>query len=639
MLLTKKSKKRLFPAIIALLSVLILMLNSVQHSGAASSDSFSLQGQIKDGKKSASSAYSLCSRLTEVVTEGGSNSFNLESTMDCDVLTVSAAIVCGNGILEIGEDCDDANLISGDGCNASCQIEGALPPPVAVCGNGLLEGSEECDDGNLISGDGCNTICIMEITSGGGGGSTPGVICGNSIRETGEQCDDGNNISGDGCTSNCLLEVFSGGGGSPTVECGNGQVELGEDCDDGNNLSGDGCSSSCIWETVYHGSPVPAICGNNILESGEYCDDGNLVSGDGCDSNCEVEIVLLNEPVVPKVETPKEKVIVPICGNGIVEQFEDCDDGNNESGDGCSELCILEEYQPKEDFPPICGNGVIEQFEDCDDGNNESGDGCSEYCFRELEPDVLTPASILQEPGGSGLITYLTNDVTPHFYEQFFHGTDNFRARLIRQKDNYLVTELEVEDGYFAIESNEDLQDGYYTVEVWDEDEPQWRRLMILEVRKRRQIEAPLVKNFDQQDLNKSDLERVLQVNNSYPVIRGKVPMKAVVGVYSQLLDRMFIAYPDDQGTYEFTYPKVLNSEEVENLSLVALYENGYLSRERILSFQMSSIEESLAATLYGSVDEQDLFWVYLFFMVVSGFFIVYYSLQLIKKPIKNKKK
>jgi cysteine-rich repeat protein len=28
-----------------------------------------------------------------------------------------------------------------------------------------------------------------------------------------------------------------------------------------------------------------AICGNGIIEAGEACDDGNLVNGDGCD-NC-----------------------------------------------------------------------------------------------------------------------------------------------------------------------------------------------------------------------------------------------------------------------------------------------------------------------------------------------------------------
>lgn len=32
--------------------------------------------------------------------------------------------VCGNGIIETGEGCDDGNTLSGDGCSSSCQIEG-----------------------------------------------------------------------------------------------------------------------------------------------------------------------------------------------------------------------------------------------------------------------------------------------------------------------------------------------------------------------------------------------------------------------------------------------------------------------------------------------------------------------------------
>ncbi|MDO8413144.1 MAG: PKD domain-containing protein [Gallionellaceae bacterium] len=32
-----------------------------------------------------------------------------------------------------------------------------------VCGNGLLQGSEQCDDGNIAGGDGCSAICTFEI--------------------------------------------------------------------------------------------------------------------------------------------------------------------------------------------------------------------------------------------------------------------------------------------------------------------------------------------------------------------------------------------------------------------------------------------------------------------------------------------
>jgi cysteine-rich repeat protein len=39
------------------------------------------------------------------------------------------------------------------------------------CGNGILDPGEQCDDGNLINGDGCSATCELE---GGGEGCTPG---------------------------------------------------------------------------------------------------------------------------------------------------------------------------------------------------------------------------------------------------------------------------------------------------------------------------------------------------------------------------------------------------------------------------------------------------------------------------------
>src|SRR5690606_26149517 len=35
----------------------------------------------------------------------------------------------------------------------------------------------------------------------------------------------------------------------------------------------------------------------------------------------------------------------PLCGNAVVEEGEQCDDGNSESGDGCGPTCKEEEQQ------------------------------------------------------------------------------------------------------------------------------------------------------------------------------------------------------------------------------------------------------------------------------------------------------
>jgi cysteine-rich repeat protein len=81
--------------------------------------------------------------------------------------------------------------------------------------------------------------------------------------------------------------------------------------------------------------------------------------------------------------------IGPCCGNGSLDQFacgagpggtpcEQCDDGNNLPGDGCSPLCRLEDSS----VIPGCGDGILQVGfgEVCDDGNQASGDGCEPDC-------------------------------------------------------------------------------------------------------------------------------------------------------------------------------------------------------------------------------------------------------------------
>jgi cysteine-rich repeat protein len=44
---------------------------------------------------------------------------------------------------------------------SDCQAD-MIPDDTIVCGNGLIESGEQCDDGNKISGDGCSSICKTE---------------------------------------------------------------------------------------------------------------------------------------------------------------------------------------------------------------------------------------------------------------------------------------------------------------------------------------------------------------------------------------------------------------------------------------------------------------------------------------------
>ncbi len=134
---------------------------------------------------------------------------------------------CGDGKMNDGEECDDGNVISGDGCSAVCRFEG--------CGNGIVDIAlgEACDDGNSLDGDGCSADCRTNEK------------CGNGVVDSdlGEICDDGNNVSGDGCSSDCLS----------AEKCGNGYIDLllGEECEPTLPLpvalSGVTCTSDCRY--------------------------------------------------------------------------------------------------------------------------------------------------------------------------------------------------------------------------------------------------------------------------------------------------------------------------------------------------------------------------------------------------------
>ena len=46
--------------------------------------------------------------------------------------------------------------------STQCETYECVKPTGAVCGDGILQSGEECDDSNLVSGDGCSSICRTE---------------------------------------------------------------------------------------------------------------------------------------------------------------------------------------------------------------------------------------------------------------------------------------------------------------------------------------------------------------------------------------------------------------------------------------------------------------------------------------------
>ncbi|CAI2386702.1 unnamed protein product [Moneuplotes crassus] len=241
-----------------------------------------------------------------------------ENTFEQSPFCISEA-GCGNGIVDTGEQCDDSNHPSRNGCDSSCNEEYKYECFESSrygqtfcydrCGNGRSEAAqdEECDDDNRSSGDGCNSSCKLEVgythTVTEGQLSTHVPICGDQIKVPQEQCDDNDINDGEGCRSDCAgaLQGWTCDSASPsvcsyTINDGIRAINK-EDCDDGNNDDNDGCSTLGVIDPKYScqddlvGKSICVLkCGDGIVEASlEECDDENIVDGDGCSSTCTVE--------------------------------------------------------------------------------------------------------------------------------------------------------------------------------------------------------------------------------------------------------------------------------------------------------------------------------------------------------------
>lgn len=237
-----------------------------------------------------------CAALLEAgVADGG----------DAGCVAPPKASVCGDGVLDPGEVCDDKNVVPGDGCSFDCKAIEAnfvCPTPgekcvsTMVCGDGKITGTETCDDGQPAAGnDGCSATCQLE---NGWTCPFPGVACqaascGDGIVAGDEECDDGKPpANADGCSATCTLE--KGWKCPPATSCtkttcGDGVKEGTEQCDDGNVRPYDGCSPKCEVEPTCSGGVCTAVCGDGVKFPSEACDDGNLRDGDGCSATCTLE--------------------------------------------------------------------------------------------------------------------------------------------------------------------------------------------------------------------------------------------------------------------------------------------------------------------------------------------------------------
>jgi fibro-slime domain-containing protein len=65
--------------------------------------------------------------------------------------------LCGDGLVSLGEECDDGTNDGGYGeCESGCKLG-------PRCGDGVRQDGEDCDDGNRLEGDGCGSACRVIV--------------------------------------------------------------------------------------------------------------------------------------------------------------------------------------------------------------------------------------------------------------------------------------------------------------------------------------------------------------------------------------------------------------------------------------------------------------------------------------------
>lgn len=191
------------------------------------------------------------------------------------------------------------------------------------CGNGKVELNEECDDGNTADGDSCSNSCAKN--KGSISGCKYNDKNANGEIDKGEEKMAGFEVQLITCPFSAVKDKGINFLSKSTID----NKKMAGYCSvvDTVTTGADGCYSFGNLKAGNYGV-------NEVEKTGwsqTYPDDSKYYYFSLCSGECQKGIDFLNH-----------KIPVPVCGNGKVEKGEACDDGNNKNGDGCSCVCQSE---------------------------------------------------------------------------------------------------------------------------------------------------------------------------------------------------------------------------------------------------------------------------------------------------------
>lgn len=268
------------------------------------------------------------------------------------------AQVCGDGTLDAGEQCDAGAGNNAPGCEAS-----------GTCTSCCSFNCQFMNSGTLCRA--AAGVCDVAETCPGNPGPTG--ACPADVFDSSTECRSVNGVCDvaetcDGTGPNCPADAYQPG----SVEC---NPSLGV-CDPAENCTGSGpnCPPDQLSDNTVQCRGVVGTCdaaenctGFDVGCPADLCTDGDAFGDpagncDGCDQDCNVST----------------------CGDGVLDTYscEQCDDGGNANGDGCSATCTVEagftcDGGSPTACSPICGDGIVVTGEQCDAGAGNNPGNCA----------------------------------------------------------------------------------------------------------------------------------------------------------------------------------------------------------------------------------------------------------------------
>lgn len=267
---------------------------------------------------------------------------------------------CGNGSVDAlyGEQCEDGNIIDGDGCDHNCTL--------TACGNGIVAGTasaEQCDDGNTVAGDCCSPTCQFEAS--GSACASDSLPCSTDVCDGAGTCTHNASSSGTICrpsTGVCdPAEACNGTAKTcpPAGFASSGVCRPAVDvCDAPESCNGSG--PDCPPDVYRTGECRPAAGACDLAESctgsspacpadlkstaacrvaADACDFTELC--DGVSDDCPANVTAADGTTCDDADTC---TLVDTCQAGVCTGANrvDCDDGNGCTADSCDVLgnCI-----------------------------------------------------------------------------------------------------------------------------------------------------------------------------------------------------------------------------------------------------------------------------------------------------------